>query len=219
MKDPDEPEDPEYLPWKNKKGAVSPNKLPKSVVDERSLHIAVYSAMDWTYEEIGDVMNLSRQAIAKHVSIHREDYDRIKAIIKAQLTPYVQKIKTGWEIKQKNRDKGHRVVGKLLDQALQDTKPVVVDTPQGRIIVDMPVEPNAVHLKAAETAIARVEGNTLDRKAVLELSMNEDNQLREVDGGKLDEILSEMQMLNNMHKQALLPAVQEAEIVDSEPTN
>ena len=197
--------------------------------EERDLHIAVYAAFGRTQEEIGKLLSppLSMRGVQARIGLHRRFYDSTVEFLKPLISARMSELKSSWDIKHRNRDKGYKLIEKTLDQGLQETHQVLVGKGEYAQVVDLPVEPGMLHLTAASIAIDRVEGRALGREARLSLNADDLEQHREVDGGTLDRILADIQRMNELRGgQRALPPPQEsteaiqAEIVeDDEPAN
>ena len=165
--------------------------------EERDLLIAIYAAFGRTQDEIGKLLSppLSMRGVQARISLHRSFFDRTVEFLKPLISARMAEFKSSWEIKHRNRDKGYRVIERVLDQALQETHQVVIGKGESATVIELPVEPDMRHLAASGMAIDRVEGKALGREARLSLTGDDLDPSHEVDGRRLDQILDEMRQM------------------------
>ena len=157
------------------------------------------------------------RGVQARITAHRAFYDRTVEFLKPLISARMAELKSSWDIKHRNRDKGYKLIEKTLDQGLQETHQVLVGKGENAQVVDLPVEPGMLHLTAANIAIERVEGRALGREARLSLNADDLERNREVDGEKLDQILDDLRHMAQLRGgQRALPPVETSEAEEAE---
>lgn len=197
----------------SKKARYVPVKAqPTERTTDSLIQIGIMLGAEWSCSDIARHLGVTPQAIIQKRGRYRANglIEQCKVWTKVAISKYVEeRLKKAEddmnERKQRLHKKGYRVLEKAVDHALSDEV----------------IEPDQIHLKAAEIGIERVEGKALDRKAILE--RNEHVYRIEVDGDELEQVLHDVAEINEMRRKLLPPAtdtvsnnsVQEAEVVSS----
>lgn len=188
---------------------------PRSDSDDTTIQVACLKAAEWTDAEISVLLGVSQQAVNKRCMQHRPRIEQVMAFVRTGMARYIEKrirdMESKADIKARIHKKAYAVVEKALDHGLQDSETAI--GPNGEIIERSAVEVGAIHLKAADMGIERVEGKALDRKSIEQRTLTVNV---EVDGDKLDSVLRTAERLNQLRSAAyqLPPAdVIEADLV------
>lgn len=172
--------------------------------DDKTVQVAIYKALEWTEDEIAEVMGVSQPAINQRASRYRERIAQVMAWVNVAAAKYIEKrivaLETKADVKKRIHEKGYKLVEKTLDQGLKDAEKTTA--PDGTVIDTPAVEVSMVHLRAADMAIERTEGKAVDHKRI---ESHSQRITVTVDGDRLERIFERADELNRRRIAAYQP--------------